>query len=131
MRPPLTKTSICGCRPWAEEGTTLLEKAAGQGHAYAMQAMGDIHRARNEHDQVVEWLTKGANSGLPRAMFDLGCYLDTGKGMAAPDYPAAADWYRRAAVAGHGEAAASLSNMYTLGRGGSGRLCLPRHLPYL
>ena len=31
---------------------------------------------------------------MPRAMFCLGCHLDEGKGVAAADYPAAADWYR-------------------------------------
>ena len=30
---------ICGCEPWAEEGMALLERAAGQGHAYAMDVM--------------------------------------------------------------------------------------------
>ena len=38
-------------------------------------------------------------------VFNLGCCLDSGEGMAAPDHPAAADWYRRAADAGHGSAA--------------------------
>ena len=46
--------------------------AAGQGHAYAMNALGSIHRVRMEHEQAVEWCTKGAEAGLPTAMFDLG-----------------------------------------------------------
>jgi len=95
----------------------LLEKAAGQGHAYAMYALGDIHDTRKEHEQAVEWFTKGAEAGLPRAMFSLGCCLDKGEGVAAPDYPAAAGWYKRAADAGRGEAANNLSHMYTVGRG--------------
>ena len=37
--------------------------------------------------------------------------------MAAPDYPAAADWYTRAADAGHGGAARNLAAMYAVGRG--------------
>jgi len=48
--------------------------------------------------------------------FNLRRY-NKGEGVAAPDYPAAADWYRRAADAGIGQAAANLSNMYRLGRG--------------
>ena len=100
-----------------EEGTALLEKAAGQGHAYAMQWLGKIHRERKELEQAVQWFTKGAEAGLPDAQFNLGCRLEKAKGVAAPDYPAAADWYRRAAEAGVGEAANNLSNMYTLGRG--------------
>ena len=39
--------------PWAEEGLALMEKAAGQGHAYAMEALAGIHYKRNETDQAV------------------------------------------------------------------------------
>jgi TPR repeat protein len=83
----------------------FLEKAAGQGHAYATDVLGSIHSERNEHEQAVEWFTMGAEAGLPQSMFNLACFLDQGKGEVAPDYPAAADWYRRAADAGDGEAA--------------------------
>ena len=110
---------ICGCQPWAEEGTALLEQAAGQGHAHAMLTMGYIHAARNEHEQAVKWYTRGAEAGLPRAMFLLGYCLDKGKGVAAPECPAAADWYKHAADAGVGDAANNLCIMYTLGRGGA------------
>jgi len=95
----------------------LLEKAAGQGHAYAMFTLGGIHHARKEHEQAVEWLTKGAEAGLPKSMFNFGLMLDKGEGMAAPDYPAAAGWYRRAADAGHRAAANNLSTMYQVGHG--------------
>ena len=123
MRSP-DRLIICGCPPWAEEGTALLEKAAGQGHAYAMQILGSIHIVRKEHEQAVEWYTKGAEAGVPRAMFNLGVCLDMGEGGAAPDYPAAADWYRRAADAGHAEAAHNLSTMYTVGRGKAWQIML-------
>jgi len=96
----------------------LLEKAAGQGHAYAMHALGSIHRERKEHEQVVGWFTKAAEAGLPKAMFGLGCILDYGQGVSAPeDYPSAAGWYKRAADAGVGEAAANLAALYAVGRG--------------
>jgi len=95
----------------------LLEKAAGQGHAYAMETLGGIHYEREEHEQAVAWFTKSAEAGLPKAMFNLGACLDKGEGVAAPDYPAAAGWYRRAAEARHGDAAANLSRMYSVGRG--------------
>jgi len=36
----------------------LLEEAAGQGHAYAMNTLGSIHRLREEHERAVEWYTK-------------------------------------------------------------------------
>ena len=79
--------------------------------------MGYIHDAWKQHVLPVEWYTKGADAGLPQATFSLGCSLDTGEGVAAPDYPAAAGWVRRAADAGSGDAAHKLSQMYALGRG--------------
>jgi TPR repeat protein len=82
-----------------------------------MYALGGIHDTRKEYVQAFVWFTKGAEAGLPNAMFNLACCLDEGKGVAAADYPAAADWYRRAADAGVGEAAANLASMYTSGRG--------------
>ena len=80
-----------------------------------MHQLGYIHDERREHEQAVEWFTKGAEAGLPRAAFNLGNMLDNGEGVAAPDYPAAAVWYRRAADAGDGSAANNLSHMYTVG----------------
>ena len=95
----------------------FLEKAAGQGHVYAMEMLGVRHYMREEHEQAVVWWTKGAEAGLPKSMFNLGRCLDKGEGVAAPDNSAAADWYRRAADAGDGQAASNLSNLYTAGRG--------------
>ena len=95
----------------------LLEKAAGQGHVYAMEALRGIHDERKEYEEAVKWATKGAEAGLPKARFYLGVLLDFGKGMAAPDHPAAAAWYRLAADAGVGGAAQNLANMYSVGRG--------------
>jgi len=76
----------------------------------------DIHVSREEYEQAVKWATMGAEAGLPKAMFDLGCHLDLGEGVAAPDHLAAADWYRRAADAGDSGAAITLCRMYTVGR---------------
>jgi len=95
----------------------VMEQAAEQGHAYAMDALGLMHSTRNEHVLALEWSTKGAETGLPKAMYNHGQRLDKGGGVAAPDGPAAADWYRRAADAGHGAAASNLSTLYNLGRG--------------
>jgi len=95
----------------------LLEKAAGQGHAYAMHWLGLLHHQLKEHEHTVEWYTKAAEAGLPKAMYDLGVCLHKGEGLAAPDYAAAADWYLRGADAGHAGAANNLAAMYILGRG--------------
>jgi len=53
-----------------------LEKAAGQGHAYAMYELGCIHTVRTEYAHAVEWYTKSAQAGLPRAMHNVGALLD-------------------------------------------------------
>ena len=103
-----------------------LEKAAGQGHVYAMEQLGTMHCLTDDHEQAARWYTKGAEAGLPRAMFNLACSLDKGEGVGAPDYSAAADWYRRAAEAGDGHAANNLCTMYTVGRG---EAWLMMHMP--
>jgi TPR repeat protein len=59
-------------QPWVEEGVALLEKAAGQGHVYAMASLGGFHNERKEYVLAVEWHTKAAEAGLPAAMFNLG-----------------------------------------------------------
>jgi len=82
-----------------------------------MYALASIHFTWEEHALAVEWFRKGAEAGLPMAMYNLAGCLDEGKGGAAPDCPSAANWYRRAVDAGNGEAAQRLSEMYTLGRG--------------
>jgi len=94
-----------------------MEKAAVQGHAYAMTLLGVFHNTRDGHEQAVGWFTKGSEAGLPRAMFNLGNMLRMGKGVAAPDSPAAADWYRRAGDAGVGQASSNLAAMYSVGCG--------------
>jgi TPR repeat protein len=61
----------------------LLEKAAGQGHAYAMHMLGSTYlqyfRSGLEsagYEQAVKWLAMGAEAGLPKAMYNLGNLLD-------------------------------------------------------
>ena len=61
----------------------LLDKAAGQGHAYAMNALGGIHLARKPPEHALEWFTKGAEAGLPRASSTSGaCSTRQGAGGA-------------------------------------------------
>ena len=110
-------------------GIGLLEKAAGQGHAYAMLKLAEIYDSTKEYDIAFGWLEKGAETGLPQAMYNLGCCFDRGKGVAAPDYLVAADWYRRAADAGDADAAFNMSHMSTVGRGWAWQVqCLPPHV---
>jgi len=60
---------------------------------------------------------QGRRGRAAESEFNLGVCFDEGQGVAAPDCPAAADWYRRAADAGVGGAAHNISTMYTVGRG--------------
>jgi TPR repeat protein len=46
----------------------LLEKAAGQGHAYAANALGGIYSVRKEFEQALQWYTKAAEAGLPKSI---------------------------------------------------------------
>ena len=45
-------------QPLAEEGMELLEKAAGQGHVYAMHTLAHIYDVRKEHEHAMQWWTK-------------------------------------------------------------------------
>ena len=86
--------------------------------------LGSLHRERKEHyEQAVGWYMKGAEAGLPKAMYNLGCILGCdGEGVAAADHPAAADRYRRAADAGFAPAAVNLHGHYAVGRGTAGQI---------
>jgi len=64
---------------------------------------------------------EGRRGRLAGRVFNLGVYLDKGQGVAAPDSPAAAGWYRRAADAGVGAAATNLYTMTKVGRGRAGQ----------
>jgi len=122
----MTKCLTWRCEPCAEEGTALLEKAAGQGHVYAMFCLAQAYHAGNQHEKAVEWFAKAAETGLPKATFSLGCCLEQGEGVAAPDYPAAVGWYKCAAAAGNASAANNLCSMYTVGRGRASQI-MPVH----
>ena len=94
-----------------------MRKAAGQGHMYAMSALGNKHHVRKEYKQAVHCFTKAALAGLPQAMLMLASMLEGGEGVPAPDYSAAVGWYRRASDAGVGDAAQNIAAMYAVGRG--------------
>jgi TPR repeat protein len=41
-----------------------------------MSDLGCIHHVREEYEQAAKWFTKGAEAGLPKAMFYLGIMLE-------------------------------------------------------
>jgi hypothetical protein len=113
----------------ADEGMALLDKAAGQGHAYATYALGCVHKQRKEYEQAMGWMRKAAETGLPKAMCHLGIWLDQGE-VVAPDYPAARYWCTRASDAGDGVASETIGHMYTVGRGRASQIMPPRQSPH-
>jgi hypothetical protein len=46
-------------------------------NVHAMAAVGGLYAQVKEYEQAVEWFTKGAEAGLPEAMFNL-----SGSGLA-------------------------------------------------
>jgi len=108
---------------WSEvhegEGLDSLMTAAEQGHVYASEFMADMFRLSMANvDMSRGMYAKTAQQGLPSGMFKLARSLESGEGgVLEIDAPAAAEWYRRAAGAGHAYAAINLSIMRESGRG--------------
>jgi TPR repeat protein len=86
-----------GRSPTAGQGVVLLEKAAEQGHAYAMEELGSMYYERDVHELALDWYTKAADAGLPRAKLNVGYMLENAEGVAAPDPRAALKWYTEGA----------------------------------
>ena len=61
----------------ADEGMALMEKAAAQGHAYAMRTLAGNYASRNEHERAKGWATKGAETGCPDMMAGRGLHSST------------------------------------------------------
>ncbi len=67
-------------------------------------------------DAALQWLTKAAEQGHPRAQFQLGEINEKGRGV-IQDYMAAIEWFRQAAEQGDAESMFRLGRMYQTGRG--------------
>jgi TPR repeat protein len=76
-----------------------------------------MHNVWKDYDQAIKWATLAAEAELPIATFNIGVLLERGEAAEAPDYRAAAGWYRRAANAGDAASAFNLCTLYTVGRG--------------
>ena len=105
--------------PDCEQGGMLLvERAATQGHAHAMQWLGQIHEKKEEYEHAVVWYTRAAEAGLPMANHRLGCCNQSGaNGAAAPDYPAAVRWFTKGAEAGMAVSMCCLAMLLDEGKG--------------
>jgi localization factor PodJL len=98
----LTKAATLGYGPAEFHLSTLYDKGASG-------APKDAAKARM-------WVERAAQSGVPKAMYNLGLFLFDGKG-GPPDLPAAAAWFRKAADLGLGDAQYNLARLYENGYG--------------
>lgn len=93
---------------------------AGQGHADAQNALGDMYLkglgvSRNERE-ALRWFRRAAALGQAGAQFNLGQLYLKGVGV-DQDLLEAARWYSRAAEQGHVQAQFVLAVLYKIGAG--------------
>jgi TPR repeat protein len=96
-----------------------LQKAADQGDAAAQNGLGKLYHAgfgvERDVPRALDLLLQATKSGNPQYLFDYASALETAETGA--DVAQAAEYYERAAQAGHLEASVSLGVLYQEGRG--------------
>ncbi|KAJ1541255.1 hypothetical protein HK405_010751, partial [Cladochytrium tenue] len=108
-----------GCAVNPEKSVYHYSLAAGRGSVEAMFELGGWYLRGVEEQtsgfalpasegQARKWVTLAAEGGLPRAMYALGLFLESGIGGPPLPIAAALPWYRRAAAAGDAKAATRL-----------------------
>jgi TPR repeat protein len=91
-------------------------RAADQGHADSMYALGTHHGERRQFSVAAEWFRKATAAGHAGAMAQLGVLHADGNGV--PTDPAiAAQWYQRAVDAGSTDGMNYLGVAYLAGEG--------------
>lgn len=95
------------------------EKAAEQGDPTAQNGLGKLYHTgfgvTRDVPLALHWLSQAASASKAQFMFDYASVLETPEGGAA--LAEAAEYYRRAAAAGHIEASVSLAVLYQHGTG--------------
>jgi len=95
------------------------EKAAEQGDPTAENGLGKLYHAgfgvTRDVPMALHWLSQAASAGTAQFLFDYASVLETPEGGAA--FAEAAEYYRRAAEAGHLEASVSLAVLFQNGTG--------------
>jgi TPR repeat protein/CHAT domain-containing protein len=98
----------------------LLQKAAADGQAAAMDNLGVLYRDGNgvtqDYRKALQWFQKAADAGDADAMNHLGWLYDGGKDV-AQNSGRAREWYQKAADAGNTDAMYNLGVMYQDGQG--------------
>jgi hypothetical protein len=98
----------------------LLQKAAADGQAAAMDNLGLLYRdgkgVTQDYGKALLWFQNAADAGDADAMNHLGWLYDGGKDV-AQDYNKAREWYQKAADAGNRDAMYNLAMLYRDGQG--------------
>ena len=90
-----------------ETAIPLFEKAAAQGDARAMLALGDIYnksKTETDGDKAVAWYKKASDAGNVEAKRKLAAAIGMGRGSREPDIAEADKLMGEAAAAGDGKA---------------------------
>jgi tetratricopeptide (TPR) repeat protein len=105
------------------EAMKWYRKAAEQGHAPAMKALGDLYATggagvRRDIDDAQRWYRRAADKGDADAIVALGrTHAQDGPGWGRRDDQEAVRWYRKAAERGHPLAMYQLAEALQNGRG--------------
>lgn len=99
-----------GLKP--QPNTEMIEyvKAAESGDPKSQYSLGALYARKKSLNLAMKWIRKAAEQGFPMAQYDLGKAYASGKG-APLDKKKAMDWYRLAAMQGHGEAKIALKKL--------------------
>lgn len=103
------------------QATMYWKKAAERGVPQAQFALAHEYLRNGvlgfDAAKANAYFEQAAAQGLAPALYELGHSYDTGRGMTAPDYQKAYDYYVRAADAGDGRAAYNAAQMAMFGEG--------------
>ncbi len=104
----LSDRSWAGSNP--KEAEKWLMKAAGRGQPAALNALGEMHLARETFAEALEFFQRAADLGHPASQYRLGSMFAEGLGVARhPDK--ARTWLQKAAQSGHPRAQAKLGEL--------------------
>ncbi|KAK3817127.1 MAG: hypothetical protein JOS17DRAFT_820503 [Linnemannia elongata] len=107
----------------AAKDMTLMQTMvrANHGDIQAQVALGDRYKDGREVNQdsqaAMDWYSKAAEQGHPRAQYGIGLLYNQGFGNVPQDHTKAFDWLHKSALQGYPDAQAKVSQAYTDGAG--------------
>ncbi|KAG0080600.1 hypothetical protein BGZ90_011867, partial [Linnemannia elongata] len=103
----------------ANMGLMKTMACADQGDVQAQVALGDRFKdgrqVERDHQAAMDWYTKAADRGHPRARFNIGLLYEQGQDGVPQDHAKAFEWFLKSAVQGYVDAQAKVSQAYADG----------------